>query len=300
MNEPWSNILAKSFIGADLAPLSCDRVVVGSDYSGDDGTKWWTLGYLLFDWDDYIQQGEPFDELVNNYGKPPSFKEIHGKHNLTKTQAFLDACDSLRGNLISVSFRSKLLKELTFTKGSAIALKQKGVFLSDWSNPTNFERAARITHVLSRIIEISTTATAEVEWWSDHDQVIETEHQRRDIVSMVSSFRRHYQTSDSPAIKLAPSDDPKYKESTAILTAAADIIAGHSNNTLKQDTKFEERQMPGTSHQVKIDTNTNNSARSILIQDWLNKTSPTLTKTRIVVHGTSDNIIFSRLSKTSK
>lgn len=293
VEKSWSDLLADILRGAGISTLPSNHITVGSDYCGDDGTVWWTAAFLVIDWDATPSPRTVFNALIERSTSVPQWKSFRSNSDLRIASDFLERANTLNGCLITFTSRAKMF-DVSLAKNSNLELSERKVLRHDWSNRKRFERATRVCHVLARILQVATDKHAEVEWFTDGDEICDCKAATLDLVSIATSLRRHYCGATAPAIRVASSLKENHAETARALTVIPDLVAGAVNEKIRAQFDFSNRQEYGETHTVVL-TPPSKADRFLCIEGWLASDVPGIKKVQIVLDGDGDKIRLHRI-----
>lgn len=295
---PWSDVFYKKLKELDLVKLGGKRIFVGSDYSGDDNTCWWTASFVILSMNSLFPDGELLNPRLACLTEPPDYKSFRNKHQIKKVETFLNELDALKGHFFLVGSQAKM-NNLSFAENAPINLKSKSVLKANW-NKKSFERASRACHLLARYLEAYIECQTIVEWYTDYDQFVETDAHVRDVVSIVNSLRQYYCGSQCGSVLVNHINHEDILLPPKILCKAADLAAGAFNQKIRGSDQVIRNAAYGSSSDIIFSPSSGYRRRYEIIDSWLNANSENMQKVQIVLSEDATGIHFHQVATPSK
>lgn len=169
-------------------------VYIASDYSGDDRSSQYEVTSVLYldtsisaDW---ITKRNSVRARHLADGRRMAFKSLGDRKRLTAIIPFLDAANSIGGIALSVAV-NKSITSLCTNRDLFLRCANELGFDPGWKQ-ANFERMARVTHLISLLVGGLSRPHQNIYWISDQDAIFANQRRSRDTKRMMDSFSSHY------------------------------------------------------------------------------------------------------------
>lgn len=230
----WVPTIERILIAERLPELTGPLIYIFSDYSGDQkASSYETMGVLYADlygspdWE--IHRREVRDRFLAD-GRRISFKAMSDKRRQAAIVPFLQAANEIEGLILVVAIK-KSIRTLCVDAQFAKKISERLVFNKSWSL-REFERMARVTHLIGLLIGGLGKKDQDIYWISDQDPLLANESIAFDLRQMLTRFSSHYARRDLGqlgfgTVAMDPGD--RFEEDGA---AIPDLVAGAMSEIL--------------------------------------------------------------------
>lgn len=187
---PWTNSFLIQMSNSRRDPFKGPHMIVGSDYSGShSGSQFRVYGFVLADADASPAWPSKCRDVRDCFlpeRRRMSFKNLNDNHRRRALIPFLEAAESLEGEVVVVA----VTKELSFLSSFGRALETwktlHGVS-GRWA-PKAFEEMCRVAHFFSLFLQAWSSPQMHISWITDEDEIVANPERLEDAHQLAASF----------------------------------------------------------------------------------------------------------------